>query len=74
MLFDGSNFDECSKLLGEYHDLTKVYLPEDPVVWIKTDSYEGGASVGDYIVKADDKEFYRCSPEEFNTNHGIIGD
>lgn len=66
IIFDGDNFKECLKFIGDNHDSTLNY-PN-----IKTLEGTMKVSKGDYIIKGINGEFYPCKPDIFRKTYATF--
>jgi hypothetical protein len=66
--FNGNNFEECKKFIGNNFDNSLNY-PN-----IKTLEGTMEVSVNDYIIKGIQGEFYPCKPDIFNATYDIVND
>ena len=48
--------------------------PENPVIKIETMEGVMSASVGDYIIKGVQGEFYPCKPDIFEQTYEVVGE
>lgn len=75
----GLNLTECKEFTGDgaeyiYHDAAYEVNAAPPSVEIIIHTLEGDmrASVGDYIIKGVDGEYYPCKPDIFEKTYEAI--
>ncbi len=73
ILFDGDSTETICKLSDFGLDPVRVNYQEDKY-YLKIETLEGCmvASVGDYIIKGVEGEFYPCKPDIFKKTYDII--
>ncbi len=72
VLWDGSNISELRQFLGD----SVFFFDENRVIGgliVKTLEGENSASIGDYIVRGVDGEFYPCKPDVFEKTYEPVG-
>jgi len=62
--FDGMNFEECKEFIGEQNWDNTLNYPN-----IVTLEGTMGVSVGDFIIKGVQGEFYPCKPDIFEQTY-----
>lgn len=67
--YTGNNKDEIDKFVGD-----KVLQYEEDGVIIKTLEGHYKGSVGDYIIKGVEGEFYPCKQDIFHKTYDLVGD
>ena len=67
--WDGKNIDEVMEFMGK--DFEFSFYPDGVTVDLTINTLEGDmhASVGDYIIKGVDGEFYPCKPDIFERTY-----
>lgn len=70
-LFDGSNYDEVSRFLGD----TPHYLVKTGGTGIVIPTLEGDmrADPGDFVIRGVKGEFYPCKPDIFVATYEEVG-
>lgn len=72
LLWTGDNIEECKKFAG--NNIEFVYpTMDDSVVFAVIHTLEGdmNASVGDFIIRGVDGEFYPCKPAIFRKTYRV---
>lgn len=71
MLFIGLNWEECLQFMGEEPSVSPSR--SDRRLTLEIETLEGTmvASVGDYIIKGVQGEFYPCKPDIFHQTYEI---
>ena len=64
--------DKLSNFMGEIE--VSYENPDKPVIMIATLEGVMAASVGDYIIKGEDGEFYPCKPDIFKKTYEKVGE
>ncbi|WP_333860820.1 hypothetical protein [Clostridium sp.] len=64
--------DKLSNFMGEIE--VSYENPDKPVIMIATLEGVMAASVGDYIIKGVDGEFYPCKPDIFKKTYEKVGE
>ena len=67
--WDGRNTRDIIKFMGKNFEFS--FLPDGETIDLTINTLEGNmhASVGDYIIKGVDGEFYPCKPEIFEKTY-----
>lgn len=71
LLFMGQSVNFTCRVESDYFDLFYKYVQRDGLK-IKTLEGDMIASVGDYIIKGVNGEFYPCKPDIFEKSYDII--
>ena len=70
MQFTGGNPDEVAAWCGGVIESASCH-GEGPPYWIRIDTLEGDmrASIGDYVIRGVQGEFYPCKPDIFEATY-----
>ena len=67
--FDGTNYSECERFIGKDNYDNTLNYPN-----IKTLEGVMRVSVGDFIIKGVNGEFYPCKPDIFEKTYEKVGE
>lgn len=62
MQWDGTNAGELEEFMGDAYE---TWIPSADQIIVKTLEGELTASLGDYIIRGTQNEFYPCKPDIF---------
>ena len=73
--YDGKNEHKVTAFVGTYLNIQQEHYASE-VVEIHIKTLEGWmrVSVGDYVIKGVNGEFYPCKPDIFEKTYDIIGE
>lgn len=73
--YDGKNDHEVKAFVGRYLNLRQDHYASE-VIELHIKTLEGWmrVSVGDYVIKGVNGEFYPCKPDIFEKTYDIIGE
>lgn len=69
--FTGDNFEECCKFVGT-QNLNDGTSEDEKYIGISTLEGDHNTSVGDYIIKGVQGEFYPCKPDIFEATYELV--